>query len=271
MNRQNKTSYNSAQDMTRLFLNDENRVRTRAEFLHVYQHATPIKQRGVAVFVINRNDSPTQTKLGITASKKTIGKAYRRNRLRRQVREIFRLTLPELKPGHTVIVNLTRQALKLDTQQLRTSLHIAWHKAGLFITDTNDTPPQPGNGTPTVARIANIDANPGSDGSANADADAGADGTCRIRTNRILEIIEAPFRFAMLFLVKTYRLLISPIMPPICRFHPSCSAYGLECLQTLPFHKALPLLIWRIMRCNPFCQGGYDPVPNGKHKKQSGE
>jgi hypothetical protein len=50
-------------------------------------------------------------------------------------------------------------------------------------------------------------------------------------------------------------------MPPACRFHPSCSAYGLEAFQTHPFHRALVLTVWRIMRCNPFNAGGYDPVP----------
>ena len=68
---------------------------------------------------------------------------------------------------------------------------------------------------------------------------------------------------AMLFilLISGYRALISPILPKSCRFYPSCSAYGLEAFRRLSFIRALYLTAWRIMRCNPFCRGGYDPLP----------
>lgn len=46
-----------------------------------------------------------------------------------------------------------------------------------------------------------------------------------------------------------------------CRYHPSCSFYGLECYQKFGFLKATSLTIWRILRCNPLSKGGYDPVP----------
>jgi uncharacterized protein len=55
--------------------------------------------------------------------------------------------------------------------------------------------------------------------------------------------------------------LISPGLPPMCRFYPSCSAYALEALDHHPWPRALRLIFWRILRCNPFCPGGYDPVP----------
>jgi uncharacterized protein len=55
--------------------------------------------------------------------------------------------------------------------------------------------------------------------------------------------------------------LISPALPPMCRFYPSCAAYALEALDTLPWYRALGLTAWRIVRCNPFCRGGFDPVP----------
>lgn len=55
--------------------------------------------------------------------------------------------------------------------------------------------------------------------------------------------------------------LISPALPPMCRFHPSCAAYALEALDKHPAHHALMLTAWRILRCNPFCRGGFDPVP----------
>ncbi|MBC8043128.1 MAG: membrane protein insertion efficiency factor YidD [Rhizobacter sp.] len=62
-------------------------------------------------------------------------------------------------------------------------------------------------------------------------------------------------------LIKIYRAAVSPHLPPSCRFEPSCSQYGLEAFQTHSLFKALGLTVWRIVRCNPFVAGGYDPVP----------
>jgi len=70
-------------------------------------------------------------------------------------------------------------------------------------------------------------------------------------------------------MIKIYRRIISPLLPPACRFEPSCSAYGLECFQKLPFHRALWLTCWRILRCNPFNPGGCDPVPLPENKTPS--
>lgn len=46
-----------------------------------------------------------------------------------------------------------------------------------------------------------------------------------------------------------------------CKYYPTCSSYGLECFEKFSFFKALFLTIFRIIRCNPFSKGGYDPVP----------
>ncbi len=65
----------------------------------------------------------------------------------------------------------------------------------------------------------------------------------------------------MIGLVKLYRKFISPIKPNCCRFTPTCSAYALEAFQKRGFFMGLILTILRILRCNPFSKGGYDPVP----------
>lgn len=65
----------------------------------------------------------------------------------------------------------------------------------------------------------------------------------------------------MIWLVRFYRRFISPIKPPCCRFTPSCSAYALEAFEKRGFFVGFILSLWRILRCNPFCKGGYDPVP----------
>jgi putative membrane protein insertion efficiency factor len=58
-----------------------------------------------------------------------------------------------------------------------------------------------------------------------------------------------------------YRRWVSPVLPARCRFYPSCSAYALEALATHGAVKGLRLTLWRLLRCQPFHPGGYDPVP----------
>lgn len=62
-------------------------------------------------------------------------------------------------------------------------------------------------------------------------------------------------------LIRGYQKLISPVKPPCCRFTPTCSAYAIEAFQNRGFFAGLILSIFRILRCNPFCRAGYDPVP----------
>ncbi|MBR3623006.1 MAG: membrane protein insertion efficiency factor YidD [Selenomonadaceae bacterium] len=66
---------------------------------------------------------------------------------------------------------------------------------------------------------------------------------------------------ALLFCIDCYRKYLSPLKPPVCRFYPSCSAYAYEAIEKYGALKGLYLGIKRILRCNPFCKGGYDPVP----------
>jgi putative membrane protein insertion efficiency factor len=65
----------------------------------------------------------------------------------------------------------------------------------------------------------------------------------------------------MIGLINLYRKFISPIKPPCCRFTPTCSAYALEAFKKRGFFVGFILTTWRILRCNPFSKGGYDPVP----------
>ena len=71
----------------------------------------------------------------------------------------------------------------------------------------------------------------------------------------------------MVFLVKLYRRFISPLKPPCCRFVPTCSQYAIEAFEKRGFIVGLALTVWRIIRCNPFCKGGFAPVPEKKNKK----
>lgn len=68
-------------------------------------------------------------------------------------------------------------------------------------------------------------------------------------------------KYILIFFVKIYRKLISPLKKPCCRFYPTCSQYAIEALQIHGAVKGSYLAIRRILRCNPFCPGGADPVP----------
>ncbi len=61
--------------------------------------------------------------------------------------------------------------------------------------------------------------------------------------------------------IRGYQRLISPLTPPMCRFHPTCSQYAVEALQVHGLLRGGQLATWRLMRCHPFNDGGFDPVP----------
>jgi putative membrane protein insertion efficiency factor len=64
----------------------------------------------------------------------------------------------------------------------------------------------------------------------------------------------------MVYLIKTYQILLSPVFPPACRFTPTCSQYALEAIRKYGAWRGTYLGVRRLLRCHPFHPGGYDPV-----------
>ncbi len=60
--------------------------------------------------------------------------------------------------------------------------------------------------------------------------------------------------------IRAYQLLISPVLPPSCRFTPTCSEYARQAIARYGILRGSYLGVWRILRCNPFCKGGHDPI-----------
>ncbi len=79
---------------------------------------------------------------------------------------------------------------------------------------------------------------------------------------KLLAKVWALPRTCLTVVVKAYRLLLSPSLGSSCRFEPTCSAYALDALEAHGAVGGSYLTLHRLVRCNPWCEGGHDPVPH---------
>ena len=70
----------------------------------------------------------------------------------------------------------------------------------------------------------------------------------------------------LLWLLRFYKREISPLLPNACKYTPTCSEYAMEAIEVHGVMKGSLLALWRLLRCNPFARGGYDPVPKPHQK-----
>ncbi len=70
-----------------------------------------------------------------------------------------------------------------------------------------------------------------------------------------------PFVQLLLGAIRLYQLALSALLPRACRFEPTCSRYAALALRRHGLVRGLGLTVWRLLRCQPFCAGGLDPVP----------
>jgi len=79
-----------------------------------------------------------------------------------------------------------------------------------------------------------------------------------------------PISMVLVAFIRGYQLIVSPWMPPSCRFEPTCSHYAIQAVRTHGPIIGMGLSLWRLLRCNPFFSGGADPVPGapliGRHR-----
>ena len=71
-------------------------------------------------------------------------------------------------------------------------------------------------------------------------------------------------RTVLVGMLRFYKRFISPLLPPACRFYPSCSEYAAEAVETHGAARGGWMALRRLSRCHPFSSGGYDPVPHSK-------
>lgn len=62
-------------------------------------------------------------------------------------------------------------------------------------------------------------------------------------------------------LIRAYQVVVSPVLGANCRFWPTCSQYAIEAIRMHGAVRGVGYAVWRLLRCQPFCEGGHDPVP----------
>ena len=65
----------------------------------------------------------------------------------------------------------------------------------------------------------------------------------------------------IVYIIKFYKIFVSPILPPSCKYYPTCSVYSIQAIKRFGLIKGGYLSLKRILSCNPFSNGGFDPVP----------
>ena len=78
---------------------------------------------------------------------------------------------------------------------------------------------------------------------------------------RLVRRAGAPARFALVALIRLYRVSLAGLFGGQCRFHPSCSRYAEQAIREHGAIRGVGMSAWRLLRCNPFGKGGLDPVP----------
>jgi putative membrane protein insertion efficiency factor len=77
----------------------------------------------------------------------------------------------------------------------------------------------------------------------------------------LLPVCFQPTAWVLRGAIRVYQATLSPVLPTQCKFTPTCSHYGLGCIRKYGTLRGSVLTTWRLIRCNPFSTGGFDPVP----------
>lgn len=80
--------------------------------------------------------------------------------------------------------------------------------------------------------------------------------------NKLIKIISFPLKWLLVGLIYVYKFCISPLLPKTCRYLPTCSNYAILAIKEFGVFKGVWLAFKRILRCNPKCECGVDPVPS---------
>lgn len=209
------------------------RLHSRSEISRTIRHGRRAR-RGSLVVHIQVGQGGEMPARAAFAVSKAVGDSVTRHRVVRRLRGITPPLLDRLPGGSELVVRAMPEAATATSAQMYEDLERALERV------TPLSPAPAGEVDLPLRRRADAP---------------------RTGVHQVLHWIGWPIRSLLLGLIWVYRHTISPILPPTCRYHPSCSAYGFEALQVHGAAKGTALTAWRVLRCNPFTPGGLDPVP----------
>ncbi len=267
------------------------RLLRRAQFLALSRRSVPadLTIKTGSFLIVGRLNGLERTRLGVTVTKK-VGGAVLRNRLKRQAREFFRLQVNRWPAGLDLVFIARQGAAPPTRAQVAADLARAGKKLAAW------RPPAPGADRPGGSRPAGGSTEPAVEAEPRADETSSGPKSqprpdrsslsvgCSIETagmeapppddrqQSVLEAVLAPLAdfwgdlqrglgWLALGFIRFYQYCISPLLPPACRFRPTCSSYAAQAIQIHGFWRGAGLAAWRLLKCHPFHPGGYDPVP----------
>ncbi len=240
------------------------RLHSRADISRTIRHGRRAR-RGALVVHIQVGDGGEQPARAAFAVSKAVGDSVTRHRVVRRLRGLMPPLLDRLPAGTDVVVRAMPEAATASSARLRDDLERALERVVPLAPPTKPDARECALGHPESAGFARVGAHSATRDVTTDDAvpDEAASEATQPRTgvHRVLYWIGWPIRSLLLGLIWIYRHTISPMLPPTCRYHPSCSAYGFQALQVHGAAKGTALTAWRVLRCNPFTPGGLDPVP----------
>lgn len=196
-------------------------VKKNSDYKLIYRNGKSYANRYLIMYVMKNNG--TGNRFGISVSKK-VGNSVVRHRVTRLIRESYRLSEEMFNSGLDIVVVARTNAKGRSFEEIESAiLHLA-----------------------NLHKILVEEKCKEWDLSINIDS----------RDNTVI------IKKIMIFIIKVYQKYISPLKKiSSCRFTPTCSTYALEAIEKHGAIKGTYLMIIRIIKCNPFSKGGYDPVP----------
>ena len=208
----------------------------------------PLRVRALRRDDCSRDRGGAMSRLGLAVGRK-VGKANVRNRWKRAIRQAFRLHRHELDPPYDLVVTVSWHSTAADLARTE--------EAFLSVIAALRPKDAPGACRPEAATAPPAE-RPGEG--------AGAGGPA-LMVRTIAAALRAggaalgrAVGSVFVALLRCYQLLVSPLLPPACRFQPSCSQYMIDAVRRKGAIRGVVKGLWRLLRCNPFCRGGYDPV-----------
>ena len=198
-------------------------LKKNEDFRYVYRNGKVKANRYLVMYIVENNQAINR--LGISASKK-VGNSVVRHHFYRLVRESYRLHEKIFNSGLDIVVVAKKSAALRG--QARRGEPIRRLRAHFYILEN------------CIIYVSEQD---------------------NAYSGIYVQKIVINMKNIMISLIKIYRKYLSPLKSTKCPYFPSCSEYGLEAIEKYGALKGGMLALWRILRCNPFSKGGYDPVP----------